>query len=477
MTQAIANTVNNMEQLLSGNEKKVAKTVESSIPTMDKRTNFGDVLKTKIEPKKSTISDIKNDNIDTSPKNADNEIDLNTDINTDVNTDTLADFQKILKKVTEETNVESSLDLTLAKNIGEIISQLKEAIEETTELVENNNENLDSELSINIGSLVDSEDENANLELNLSMQDYVSLPEEDSEQENADFKEGNEQKISFEQVLTFVDNKVIDTPDIKNIKEDSNLNLVDNNQEQTELIEFAENIVNKNLATELPKKVESEVENIDLNIDEEILKDLKIESISAQSDFSEGQNLMQNQTAEEHSVKVMINQEIEGSFEIKLDSGLNTEQLTQSVPTKPTEMSPARLIDQITKHFENLHTNSKVNLVLNPESLGKVNIQLMTTKEGLTAQFTVTTQEARDLLMKGLDGLKETLASHGVGVDNVSVKVADSQKAEYNQDWTEQDSSNGGNKERKNPDREEKEKGLFERMMAQVNEQEENGNV
>ena len=100
----------------------------------------------------------------------------------------------------------------------------------------------------------------------------------------------------------------------------------------------------------------------------------------------------------------------------------------------------------------------------------------MSTKDGLTAQFTVTTQEARDLLTKGLDGLKESLGAHGVAVDNVSIKLADAQKSEYNQDWTEQEGSRGGNKEQRNSEREEKQKGLFEKMMAQVTD-DENGNV
>ena len=48
-----------------------------------------------------------------------------------------------------------------------------------------------------------------------------------------------------------------------------------------------------------------------------------------------------------------------------------------------------------------------------------------------TSSLTVTTQEAKDILMKGLDGLKDTLLAQGVNVDNVSVKVADAQKSEY----------------------------------------------
>jgi flagellar hook-length control protein FliK len=205
------------------------------------------------------------------------------------------------------------------------------------------------------------------------------------------------------------------------------------------------------------------------------LKELNIESIKAETNTSgQEQSLMQNQTPEEYAVKAMINSEIE-TFEIKIDSTQNI-QTQQTQQTKPVEVSPSRIIDQVVKHLETLQNNSKVNIVLNPESLGKVNIQLLTTKEGLTAQFTVTTQEARDVLMKGLDGLKETLLSQGVNVDNVSVKLSDTQKTSYEQDWTEQEGSRGGNKEQGRSNKEEKEKGLFEQMMAQTL-KEENGNV
>ena len=103
-------------------------------------------------------------------------------------------------------------------------------------------------------------------------------------------------------------------------------------------------------------------------------------------------------------------------------------------------------------------------------------VQLIKTGEGLSAQFTVASQEVRDMLMKGLDGLKETLTAQGVGVDNVTVRLSESQKSEYNADWTEQEGSNGGNKEQGRSNKEEKEKGLFEKMMAQTV-QDENGNV
>ena len=79
------------------------------------------------------------------------------------------------------------------------------------------------------------------------------------------------------------------------------------------------------------------------------------------------------------------------------------------------------------------------------------------------------------MLMKGLDGLKETLTAQGIGVDNVSIKLNDTQKSSYNPDWTEQEGSRGGNKEQGRSNKDEKHKELFEQMMAQTDN--ENGNV
>jgi flagellar hook-length control protein FliK len=244
---------------------------------------------------------------------------------------------------------------------------------------------------------------------------------------------------------------------------------------QAEVIEFAENVVDevKTLAGKIVQE-ESDSEFQEINIDEEIVKELKIESITADADMSNGENLMQRQAPEEYALKAMINDGAE-VFDVKVEAPQGL-QNTQNVQFKQVDVNPSRILNQITKHFEGLQNNSKVNIVLNPESLGKVNIQLLTAKDGLTAQFTVTTQEAKDLLMKGLDGLKDSLVSQGVAVDNVSVKVADAQKSQYNQDWTEQEGSKGGNKEQERSNKEEKEKGLFEKMMAQVTD-EENGNV
>ena len=82
------------------------------------------------------------------------------------------------------------------------------------------------------------------------------------------------------------------------------------------------------------------------------------------------------------------------------------------------------------------------------------------------AQFTVTTQDAKDLLLKGLDGLKENLLAQGISVDNVSVKLEESD-SNYQFDWTEQEGSRGGNKQQEARKQKDNEK-QFEQMMFEL---------
>ena len=206
--------------------------------------------------------------------------------------------------------------------------------------------------------------------------------------------------------------------------------------------------------------------------DEETLKELKIESLEAEAGGeNEESDLMQNQTPEEQGVKAIIQADVEYN-EIKTTDV----KPAVSQPNKTGgEVTPGKIIEQISKQLETMYNGSKVNIVLNPESLGKVSIQLINTPDGLSAQFTVATQDAKNLLMKGLDGLKDALLSHGVSVDNVTVKMNETQESEYNADWTEQEGSGGGNQQGQ-ARQEEQDKERFEQMMFNI-ENKENGKV
>lgn len=262
-------------------------------------------------------------------------------------------------------------------------------------------------------------------------------------------------------------------PEVETQTDDLTNNNIDSFLEDFEVTteEVQSNSETQTTSKEVSKETEQSLEDI---IDEDQLKELKIESIEAETSDSTGEDdIMQNQTPEERGVKAMLQADADFA-EVKTDAKPAQTVQNTTKPTSSSEVTSNKIIEQITKQMEGMYNGSKVNMVLNPESLGKVSIQLINTKEGLSAQFTVATQEARNLIMKGLDGLKDTLMSHGVSVDNVSVKINDAQESEYNADWTEQEGSRGGNKEQ-GSQKEQRGKEQFEQMMSFI--ENENGKV
>ena len=262
-------------------------------------------------------------------------------------------------------------------------------------------------------------------------------------------------------------------PEVETQTDDLTNNNIDSFLEDFEVTteEVQSNSETQTTSKEVSKETEQSLEDI---IDEDQLKELKIESIEAETSDSTGEDdIMQNQTPEEQGVKAMLQADADFA-EVKTDAKPAQTVQNTTKPTSSSEVTSNKIIEQITKQMEGMYNGSKVNMVLNPESLGKVSIQLINTKEGLSAQFTVATQEARNLIMKGLDGLKDTLMSHGVSVDNVSVKRNEAQESEYNADWTEQEGSRGGNKEQ-GSQKEQRGKEQFEQMMSFI--ENENGKV
>ena len=211
---------------------------------------------------------------------------------------------------------------------------------------------------------------------------------------------------------------------------------------------------------------------------ENIIKELNVEVISSQSAEAESSmgDFMQNQSPQEQTARIMI----QGDIKYEAVASETEKNITQ--PKTSTNITPGRIIEQISKlehsasellsQLDGMVNNSKLNMVLNPGTLGKLNLQLVNSKEGIIAQFTATTQEAKDLLLKGLNGLKETLIANGVNVDNVSVKLENTE-SEQESDYTEQEGSRGGNKHQgaKKQKNEEKD---FEEMMFNL---ENEGNV
>ena len=160
---------------------------------------------------------------------------------------------------------------------------------------------------------------------------------------------------------------------------------------------------------------------------------------------------------------------------------VHSQQSTMTVGVKTTasasnsvNISKEDVLAQIHSKLQmmNSTSNAKLTMVLNPESLGKVSIQLMNTKDGLTAELQVASQAVKDILDSNLSNLKDTLSAQGVQVNDMSVKVSQPENS-ADMDYTEQE-GNGGNKQEQDKRHQEQEKEKeFEKMFSRFQNDEE----
>ena len=137
---------------------------------------------------------------------------------------------------------------------------------------------------------------------------------------------------------------------------------------------------NTKIAKAVDLKTDEQTFDVELDVDADMLDELNIESVRSETSYSDGESATQQESAEEFGVKIMLNQNIE-----KFDSSM-AKILNAQSQSKPVEVSSEKIIEQITKHLDSIKTTSKVNIVLNPESLGKTayphNLRLQPTRRG-----------------------------------------------------------------------------------------------
>ena len=77
------------------------------------------------------------------------------------------------------------------------------------------------------------------------------------------------------------------------------------------------------VADKIAKTLEDITQDIDDTLDENILNELNLESIEAETASAGGESLLNGQSAEEQGLKAMLSQEAE-SFDIKIEKAINT---------------------------------------------------------------------------------------------------------------------------------------------------------
>ncbi|MDD3437035.1 MAG: flagellar hook-length control protein FliK [Candidatus Gastranaerophilales bacterium] len=190
----------------------------------------------------------------------------------------------------------------------------------------------------------------------------------------------------------------------------------------------------------LKQKAKDTLNKTSLNQDILNATNAKVISIeNSNSTNTNSNNFMTGQNAQEQAVKIQLegisqnSQNTSPTLVTESVGQTNFVQTSNTVQVQPTkELSQTDILTQInkqldTKNFENGET-TKITIVLRPENLGKISLELINTKEGLIAQMTTENSQVKEILDKNINSLRENLSNHGVGVNNVNVKVEETQK-------------------------------------------------
>ena len=469
MTQALINSLNIVS------EKQVNLTNKMSNSSgMD----FGKLFKNK-----TCKTDINNTESKSIKTNESNNNDINQE-NTNLQTPVSENIN------TSETNTDKNTDKTVSTDTAEIddsnITETNAVITEQTLnttiiITEENKSNISDNTDENEVVAADEEDTNiAVTEENSESDEEITVTEEEPTMYNELITLDDTAALlmfqsQIQKIVTVnTENEQITTDEnstnTKNTATCQNPNFTDTTKKDTETLKQFDvqvrkgaEIINKTPAAETTRS-KTGIQKSSNTLSENIIKELDVKVLSSQSAETESSmgDLMQNQSPQEQAARVMI----QGDIKYETVASEVSKNIT---PVKTTDITPGRIIEQITKQLEGMFNNSKLNMVLNPGSLGKLNLQLVNTKEGILAQFTVTTQEARDILMKGLSGLKESLLANGVNIDNVSVRLENTE-SEAENDYTEQEGSQGGYKRQGEKREKENDKNFEEMMFSLENE-------
>ena len=443
MTQALLNNLNMTKTTIDYSDNS-----NMDEQTLQKETiDFAKILEIKTD--QSIKESESNDEISLN-NNTKSELINNSNIITDLINSDSSELIEDLACTIIKANNETMIDLTVIKNTYTEPTDTEDNQNDSAEILSDNqnNENIQANQEIiDLNEItITNEDPTMLNELN-TLNDPTTIILMQSQVQNNSIKsitDENEISLSQEKYNT-------------NITEKNSLNSEQNTLNQFDNLKqkcaIPESVFSKD------KSSQQETSKGSARIDEKMVKELDLKVVTENSAEQDNTNFMQNQTPQEQAARVLI------------QGNIKTESLTfnavQNTQLKPTTIPSEKIIEQISKQLENMHNNSKLNLVLNPGSLGKVSLQIINAKDGFTAQFTVTTNDAKELLLKGLDGLKESLLTQGINVDNVSVKMEDS-SGENQSDWTEQDDSSGGNKKQDSKKQQNKEEKPFEQMMFEL---------
>lgn len=400
----------------------------------------------------------------------------------DTNTVSLDDTDTVTVKVADNLLSNDDVSLTNEKNIGkDLISQ--KMVEDLNITIEDVSNSTQTEEVSNDSTLMDSTEQAVKYMMDKETATGSDITVESNvEIKNADTKNVVLKDTSLQTKEVSADMTVADSSEVtEDLVVDTELNK-DN--------KLASDSVSSDTSSDL-QDVESVADDVDSTMeennsssDENAHGETQDDNVKAEDKSELKKNFFTSSVSEDvEPVDTQADSNNMQTVETVSVHKIHSQQSSMTVGTQTTasasnqvNISKEDVLAQIHSKLQmmNSTSNTKLTMVLNPESLGKVSIQLMNTKDGLTAELQVASQAVKDILDSNLSNLKDTLSAQGVQVNDMSVKVSQSEN-NADMDYTEQE-GNGGNKqeqEKRHQEQEKEKEKEFEKMFSMFQNDEE----
>lgn len=395
--------------------------------------NLQNTLKENFEVKENEISALQNKNTTFEIKNdisIENEKLAFDDKNVNSkNQDTLKEAINLLDKLDEKVEVKELKEvINLLDNLDENIKVEdlnKELKTEVENLIQNINENNLSTEEIN--QVID--DLSKELKTKLENQETItSINEKTSQitQEINDFSDNQEAK-----------NNMFNNKNQADFKEYENKNLADDSS--LDLSEISNDDFNqKEIKIQKDSSKNADIETIEENIQktialdnmlDEMMVEVDIKTIPSQSGaLSVADEITKLAMGETNS----LNSTISPTGSITYDStGINAVIKNISALTKTSQMqnlnSPSMedILNQVANKVTQLKDSNvqKLTMVLRPNDLGRLSINLTSNQQGVTTQIMAQNEDVRAYIEKNIDSLRQQLSDAGVNVNSIQIKT------------------------------------------------------
>lgn len=207
----------------------------------------------------------------------------------------------------------------------------------------------------------------------------------------------------------------------------------------------------------------------------------KVVNVETSGSKSSNSDLMSKQSPQEQLVKLALNTDSTTEDKNTILSNITDTNIQQTLDKTissvqnqaPRELSKTDILSQIHNQLDKFgqeEGTTKVTIVLKPENLGRIQLELVNSKEGMTAKMTTENAQVKELLDKNLDSLKDTIGGQGVNVSNVSVKLENTQNQNSEQFAYDEHQQKNNQQQSNNPQNKDEEESKFAKeMKAKIN--------